>query len=417
MSSYAERPSAPIPEYRLGPKAASVERLSGIVGMVGLLLCAAGFFANPAEFFQSYLFAFIYWGGFTIGGLGVLLLHHVVGGRWGVTARRFFEAQMRTLPLLFLLFLVLLLGLKYLYPWTHSDLVVSNQYLLAKHRYLNIPFFALRVCIYFALWGFWGWRVNRLSDLQDRTGDPTLRERMRAFSAPGLLIFTLAATFAYIDWVLSSDTQYYSTVYGAMILIGDVLQTFALTLVVMILASRGDRFGGRINPAILHDLGNLMFAFTIFWTYLSASQLIITWPADLPQELQWYLDRVHGPWKWLTLIIALSMFAIPFLALLSQARKRDPRRLMRVAIWLLLARVVDVFWIVEPTFRNKTPSGPLATAAGFTIYWTDFAAFFGVGGIWIYAYLRQLRTRPLLPLRDPRVMSPMVTEQLPEAAA
>lgn len=417
MTNHLERPSPPIPEYRLGPKAASIERVSGVVGALGLLLCVAGFFANRAEFFQSYLFAFIYWGGFTLGGLGVLLLHHVVGGRWGATARRFFEAQMRTLPLLFGMVVVLLIGLKYLYPWTHSDLVTTNAYLLAKHRYLNIPFFIIRVLIYFVLWGFWGWRVNRMADLQDRTGDPMLRERMRAFSAPGLLIFVLASTFAYIDWVLSSDTQYYSTVYGAMILIGDVLQTFALTLVVMILASRGDRFGGRINKVILHDLGNLMFAFTIFWTYLSASQLIITWPANLPQELQWYLDRVHGPWKWLTLVIALSMFAIPFLALLSQARKRDPRRLIRVAIWLLVARIVDVFWIVEPTFRNRTPSGPLATASGFTIYWTDFAAFFGIGGIWVYVYLRQLRARPLLPLRDPRVSSPLLTEQLPEAAA
>jgi hypothetical protein len=419
VSNYVERPSSPIPEYRLGPKAASVERVSGVVGALGLLLCVAGFFANRAEFFQSYLFAFIYWSGFAIGGLCILLMNHVVGGRWGVTARRFFEAQMRTLPLVFLFFAVIMaFGLKYLYPWTHSDLVHGSGYLAAKRSYLNIPFFCLRVFVYFGLWLFWGLRVNRMSDAQDETGDPTLRERMRAFSAPGLLIFVVTATFAYIDWILSSDAQYYSTVYGAMILIGDVLQTFALTLVVMILASRGDRFGGRINPPILHELGNMMFAFTIFWTYLSASQLIITWPANLPQELQWYLDRVHGPWKWLALTTILSMFAIPFLAMLSQARKRDPRRLMRVAIWLLLARAVDIFWIVEPTFRNKTPSGPLATASGFTLYWTDFAAFFGIGGIWVYAFLRQLRQRPLLPLRDPRVMTPIAigSEQLPEAA-
>lgn len=417
MSSHSRLPSGPVPDIRLGPKAASVERISGVVGALGLLLCVAGFFANRAEFFQSYLFAFIYWGGFAIGGLGVLLLNHTVGGRWGVTARRFLEAQMRTLPIVFLFLLVLLLGLHYLYPWTHPDLVHGNGYLQAKQKYLNIPFFCVRLVIYFALWLFWGLRVNHMSDAQDATGDPTLRERMRAFSAPGLLIFVLTASFAYIDWVLSSDVQYYSTVYGAMILIGDVVQTFALTLVVMILASRGDRFGNRINAVILHDLGNMMFAFVIFWTYLSASQLIITWPANLPQELQWYLDRVHGAWKWLALITALSMFAIPFLALLSQARKRDPKRLIRVAIWLLVARIIDIFWIIEPTFRNKMGSSSLATASGFTIYWTDFAAFFGLGGIWIYAFLRQLRTRPLLPLRDPRVSSPLLTEQLPEAAA
>jgi hypothetical protein len=230
--------------------------------------------------------------------------------------------------------------------------------------------------------------------------------RMRQFSAPGLLIFVLTATFAYIDWVLSADVQFYSTVYGAMILIGDVLQTLALTIVVLILASKTDRFGGRINAALLHDLGNMMFAFMIFWTYLSVSQLIIVWPADLPQEIQWYLVRVRGGWRVIASAIALVMFVIPFLALLSQARKRNPKRLIRVAIWILCARAVEMFWIVEPTYRSK----------GFAVYWTDFAAFIGVGGIWLYVYLGQLRRRPLLPLRDPRVMAP-APSALPEAAA
>jgi hypothetical protein len=410
MSSHGHETAVRIPEIRLGPKAASVERISGVVGGLGLLLCVAGFFADPAQFFNSYLFAFIYWSGFSIGGLGLLLLSNVVGGKWGVTARRFFEAAMRTLPLIFLFLLVLLFGLKYLYPWTHADLVASNDYLRHKQGYLNIPFFLARMVIYFALWLFWGLRVNRMADRQDETGDPTLRERMRAFSAPGLLIFVLCATFAYIDWILSADAQFYSTVYGAMILIGDVVQTFALTILTMILVSRGDRFGGRINAKILHDLGNLMFAFVIFWTYLSASQLIIVWPANLPQELVWYLDRVNGFWKVLATVVALSMFAIPFLALLSQARKRDPRRLMRVAIWLLVARAVDIFWIVAPTFRNVSSSSLLHTSGGFAIYWTDFAAFFGLGGIWLYVFLGQLRRRPLLPLQDPRVMASLPEE-------
>jgi hypothetical protein len=401
--SYKQESELPVPEFRLGRKAASIERISGVIGVVGALLCVLGFVVNRPVFFQSYLFAFIYWGGFAIGGLGVLLMAHTVGGRWGATARRFFEAQMRTLWVVLIFTVILLLGLNYLYPWMHINTLpdIGDQNVLKhKHGYLNLPFFVIRVAIYFVVWWFWGMRVRTMADRQDETGDPTLRERMRAFSAPGVLVFTLTASFAYIDWILSADAQFFSTVYGAMILIGDVLQCFALTILVMIFASRGDRFGGRVNAVVLHDLGNLMFAFTIFWTYLTASQLIIVWPANLPQELVWYLNRVHGFWKYFAAATALSMFAIPFLALLSQARKRNPRRLMKVCIWLLAARIIDVYWIVEPTYRRH----------GFWMAWTDFAAFFGLGGIWLFVFLRELRRRPLLPLRDPRVMTP-----LPEA--
>jgi hypothetical protein len=402
VTDHRDRTTVAIPEERLGPRAIRVEQISGVIGALGLLLCCAGFFANRAEFFQSYLFAFIYWGGFTIGGLGVLLMNHVVGGTWGVTTRRLLGAAVRTLPLLILLFIPLVIGIRDIYPWAQPETVKHNDFLLHKQGYLNLPFFLLRTAIYFAIWIFWGFRVYKMADLQDETGDVTLRERMRRFSAPGLLIFTLSASFAYIDWILSADAQYYSTIYGAMILIGDVLQAFALIIIVLVLAAGKDRFGGRVNPKVLHDLGNMMFAFTIFWTYLTASQLIITWPANLPQEIEWYLVRVRGGWKALAVIVAFSMFAIPFLALLSQARKRNPIRLMRVAVWILCARAVDIFWIVAPTYRTH----------GFALYWTDFAAFLGVGGIWTYVYLGQLRRRPLLPLRDPRVAEPM-----PEAVA
>ncbi len=397
MSQHHPRNPLPVPVEHLGPGATRVERISGVIGVLGCILCVAAFFFNREEFFQSYLFAFTYWGGFAIGGLGVLLMHHTVGGKWGVTIRRLLEAQMRTLLLIIVLILPILIWPGYLYPWVHHDIVSATPVLQHKAPYLNMPFFIGRVVLYFAIWLFWGFRENRMADRQDETGDPTLKERMRAFGAPGILIFTLTGTFAYIDWVMSCDSQFFSTVYGAMILIGDILQAIALSIIVLVLASRSDRFGGRVNSKVLHDLGNMMFAFVIFWAYLSASQLIIVWPANLPQELMWYLDRIRGFWKYFAAATALSMFAIPFCLLLSQERKRNPARLLRVAVFILLARVIDLFWIVEPTFRNK----------GFALYWTDFAAFFGLGGIWIYVFIGQLRRRPLLPLRDPRVAEPI----------
>ncbi|MGA8596706.1 MAG: hypothetical protein WB676_18510 [Bryobacteraceae bacterium] len=390
--------SIPVPVERLGERALRIERMAGVVGVLGLLLCVAGFFVDRTVFFQSYLFGFTYWAGFAIGGLGVLLMHHTVGGRWGVTIRRLLEAQMRTLPLVGILLLpVLLLGLQQVYPWARPEELAMEAVLRHKQGYLNIPFFVGRTILYFAVWLFWGFRVNRMADRQDETGDPTLRERMRAFSAPGVLVFTLTASFAYIDWILSADVQFFSTVYGAMILIGDVLQGIAMSIIVLVFASGKDGFQGRVNSKVLHDLGNMMFAFVIFWAYLSASQLIIVWPANLPQELQWYLVRVHGFWKYFAAATALSMFALPFCLLLSQERKRNPIRLVRVAIFILCARVIDMFWIVEPTYRR----------GGFAIYWTDFAAFIGIGGVWIYAYLRQLRRRPLLPLQDARIAPPV----------
>jgi hypothetical protein len=190
-----------------------------------------------------------------------------------------------------------------------------------------------------------------------------------------------------------------------------VQQTFSLAILALILTSKEDRFQSRVNAPILHDLGKLLFAFTIFWTYLSASQLIIIWPANLPQEITWYLDRTDGFWKALATFVGLTMFAIPFLALLSQSRKKDPRRLIRVTVFVMVVSAVYFFWLVEPTFRSTSVSTVLHTSPGFNVYWTDFAAFLGIGGIWVYYFIGQLRKRPLLPLKDPR-LSPSLPREV-----
>jgi len=411
VSTHGHTADVAVPEITLGSKAAGVERIAGIIGVAGLFLCAAGYFTDHERFFQSYLFAFLFWAGFAVGGLGILLLNNVVGGKWGVTIRRYVEASARTMPLIAGFFLIILLGMKDIYAWATPANVAANEFLKHKAGYLNFWGFTLRSVFNFALWLFFIWRLNKWTDEQDITGDPGIKEKLRKFSAPALLIFVLSVTVAYIDWIMSADNQFYSTVFGGMVLIANVQQTLALAILTLIQTSGKNRFDSRVNAPILHDLGKLLFAFTIFWTYLSASQLIIIWPANLPQEITWYLDRTHGFWKAGATFVGLTMFAIPFLALLSQSRKKDPRRFRRVTIWILVVNAIYMFWLVEPTFRNSSVSTTLHTSPGFNIYWTDFAAFFGIGGIWVYYFIAQLRRRPLLPLKDPR-LSPSLPQEV-----
>jgi hypothetical protein len=400
-----------VPEINLGPKAASIERIAGLIGIAGLFGCVVGYFTDHERFFQSYLFAFLFWAGFAVGGLGILLLNNVVGGKWGVTIRRYNEACARTMPLIAVFFVVILLGVKDIYGWATPANVAANEFLKHRQAYLNFWGFTLRTVVNFAIWLFFIWRLNKWTDEQDHTGDPQIKEKLRKFSAPALLIFVLSVTVAYIDWILSVDNQFYSTVFGGMVLIANVQATFAMSILALILTSTENRFDSRVNAPILHDLGKLLFAFTIFWTYLSASQLIIIWPANLPQEITWYLDRTDGFWKALATFVGLTMFAIPFLALLSQDRKKDPRRLIRVTVWVLVVNAIYFFWLVEPTFRGSSASTTLHTSPGFNVYWTDFAAFFGIGGIWVYYFIAQLRRRPLLPLKDPR-LSPSLPREV-----
>ena len=364
------------------------------------LLSAIGAFSNPTHFWQSYLFAYIFWSGLAIGCLGIFFLHNVVGGNWGVAIRRLVESGVKTLPLVFVLIIPIFFALGSLYKWTDATYRAEHFATGHKAAYLNPTWFIIRTVLYFAIWIFSGFRILKMANEYDRTGDPSLFQRIKKRSAPALLVFVVTTSLAFIDWIMSLESDWYSTIYGWMFTVGEVLLTFAFLVAVLVLLSKREPFASFLTRQHYHDLGNLMLAFTMLWAYMSFSQFLIIWAENLPDEIPWYVRRFSGGWGYVGWTIAIFHFFIPFFLLLLRFVKKNASRLRTLAIWIIIMRMLDVFWIVEPAFRQR----------GLEVYWTDLAALIGLGGIWLAYFVWNLKSRPLLASRDPRdTYSLMVT--------
>jgi len=369
-----------------------VQRTALAVGAAGLVVCALGFFTAREQFFQSYLLGFVFWMCIAMGSFAVLLLHHTFGAGWGFVVQRPLEAATRTFPLMAVLFLPLLAGMHDLYHWTHAEAATD---VLLKHKaaYLNVPFFIGRTAFYFVAWIGVASLLNRWSAQLDETGDARIAEKLRAFGPPGLLVYGLTATFAAVDWVMSLDPHWFSTMFGLIFIGGQVLATFAFMILVTRMLSKHAPMKDMAHPAQFHDLGNLTLAFTMIWAYLSFSQFLIIWSGNLPETITWYTDRSRGGWQWVALLLFLLNFALPFALLLSRFTKRRIDALARVAIIILAMRLVDLFWVIAPKFHAEV----------FHVHWLDVAAPAGIGGVWVWFFLNELKKRPVLPVRDPRM--------------
>jgi hypothetical protein len=368
------------------------QRTSLLVGVAGALVVVIAFLLNREETLRSYLFAYLYWIGMGLGSMGILLMHHTVGGKWGILIRKMCEAGCRTLPYMAILLVPVMLSIPTLYPWARPE-ATHNANLQAKAAYLNVPFFLIRAVFYFVIWTFYAWRLSTLSAAQDDMGDERLIARMRAISAPGLVVFVFFTSFAFIDWVMSLEPSWFSTIYGVMFLIGQVLESFAFVIALVIVLSKRPPLKEYVTLQHLHDLGNLMFAFMVLWAYLSFSQFLIIWAGNLPDEIPWYLRRVRGGWEWVALALVVFHFATPFVLLLMRKTKRHAERLIKVCLLMIVIRVVDVYWVVKPAFYD----GKLR------VYWIDFVAPVAVGGLWLSLFFWQLNSGPLVPLKDPRL--------------
>jgi hypothetical protein len=369
------------------------QRWSLIVGIVSLALCAVGAFFNLDQFFRAYLVAYFFWLGIALGCLAIMMVHYLTGGAWGIVIHRSLEAGARTLPLLALLFVPLVFGLQYLYVWARPEAVAADALLQHKRAYLNVPFFLIRAAVYFVIWVGVGYLLQRWSLAQERTEESLISRRPRVLSGPGLVLNGLAITFASIDWVMSLEPHWYSTIYGFMVMVGQGLAALAFVIVVTALLADHWPLSGVIQPEHFHDLGNLLMMFVLLWGYLAYSQYVIVWSGNLLEEIPWYLRRTQGGWAWLAWAVLLCYFVVPFLLLLSRDLKRNARALSALATALTVMSFVDLFWRVEPAFQPVR----------LYVHWIDVVAAVGLGGIWLAAFVWFLRRRPLLPLHEPYV--------------
>ena len=369
-----------------------------IAGVGGCALLAIGFLISREQFFRSYLAAYVFWLGISLGSGALLMLQYLTGGAWGLSLRRLFEGATRLMPLMALLFIPILAGMQDLYIWARPN--HGGIDLNGKEGYLTIPGFLVRAVICFALWMLGAFLLNHWSLAQDRGESPTALKRLHMMSGPGLILYVLTVTFATVDWVMSIDPHWVSTMYSLIFIAGQALGTLALMIVMLAVLSRRPPLSHYITRNHFQDLGNLLLAFTMFWAYVSFSQYLIIWSANIAEEVPYYKIRTDGFLKIVALLLVVFHFFIPFALLLSRKTKRSVRALTTIAGMIVVLRMVDIFWIVKPTFAQGNHA---AKDHGWTLHWLDFVAPIAIGGIFMFAFIWQLRRRPLLPLHDPRL--------------
>ena len=368
-----------------------LQKVALVVGVLALVACAVGWALDAdGQFYWSWLLGVVYWVGISIGCLALSMIHHLTGGTWGVPVRRVWEAAAGMLPLLALLFVPLVFGLEVLYPWAREE-AAGDPILAHKASYLNEPFFLARLAGYFVVWIGLAFLLRRISDRQDRAADPRLSKRAQVIAAPGLVLWAFVTTFAYVDWLMSLEPHWFSTIYGVYFFGSSGMASMAFLIAVAVLLSRRAPFDLWLGKRHFHDWGKLLFAFVMLWTYFAFSQFLIIWSANLPEEIVWYLHRMSHGWEWVGLALVVLQFAVPFALLLSRDIKRNRKAILAVAVFVLVMRWVDHLWQIAP---NHHPHG-------FALHWLDVAAPLAVGGLWLAGFVWLFKRRPVVPVHDP----------------
>jgi len=375
-----------------------IGRRSLVIGAVFSVIAIGLGFANPKVFFRGYLVSFMDWLGICLGSMVILMIRHLTGGGWGMVIRRILGAAMRTVPLMAAFFLpIAVFGVPRLYPWAMPLESIENPTIrehLAHNKfvetcYLHWSGFVWRALIYFAIWNLLSYLLTRWSKEQDT---PPVRDnslRFKVVSGPGIILYAFTISFEAIDWVMSLDPSWISTIYGLLFVAGELISALCFAVVIERILFKYKPMSLLLRPDFVHDHGKFMLTFVMVWAYFSFSQWLIIWAGNLPEEITWYMRRLHGGWGSVALFLVVFQFFVPFFLLLSRQLKRDVTRLVWLAVWLICVRYIDLFWLVEPNFSTS-----------FQVTWADLLIPFGMGGLWLAYFCHNLNSMPLLPAYD-----------------
>ena len=396
-----------------------VTRYRGRALLVGVAALVVGvvlafLMGGVVQVFRAWLTGFVFCAGLAVGSLAWLMLGHMSGGAWAITSRRLFEAAARTVPLVALMFIPVVVALfvhphtpghehgESLYEWSNHYYAEHDPIIRWKRPYLNEPFFIVRGLVYFAVWFALAHLMSKWSREQDSTGDPRVRRRMQDWSGPGLLLFGLTVTFAAIDWGMSLEPHWFSTIYGLILMAGWGLSALALAITVASFLVRHEPMRDAYRPLHFHDWGKLLLAVVMLFAYFSFSQFLIIWAGNLPEEIPFYLRRLRHGWQYVGLELILFHFALPFALLLSRGLKRTPRLLRQVAVLMLFMRAVDLVFLFAPS-AHQGGEAEFHAVDLLRHFLPMLAVTAGLGGVWLWYYFGQLVSRPLLPLGEPKL--------------
>ena len=372
---------------------ASVGKWGMILTIVGAVMAGAAFAVDTHRAFFGYLWMYMFLLSIGVGSLALVALEYLVGANWSTPFRRVSEFLSAIVVLLAILVIPLLFGMHDLFHWTHADEVAADPILQGKEPYLNTPFFIARTGIMILIWVIFYFLFTKNSRKQDISKDPALTTQNIKYSAAFAILFILTISFAAIDWMMSLEPHWFSTMFGVYYFAGTLVAAISIAAYISVNLNEGGYFGFKVDYQKYYSFGTLMFAFNVFWTYIAFSQYMLIWYADIPEETFWIMNRMEGTWIYFSIGLIFIHFIIPFMILLPRSSKTNPNLVMFMAMWLLYAHAYDLYWIIMPTYFKD----------GFVFSWNELGFLIFAFGIIALVFNYMASKFNLVPVGDPKL--------------